>query len=105
MIKLSDKQIESVRRSGLLNTADAALTGDDLYNAVLDALGNDAPAVVEYTAEQDKGAYPVLIRGVPGAYYVSALEYDDVGCFDSLEDAEAEVGRHYGEFIISENDD
>lgn len=104
MLKLSDKQIERVRRSGLLSAGDAALTGDSLYDAVLDALCNDAPVVMEYTAEQDKGAYSVLIRGVPGAYFVSALEYDDVGCFDILEDAEAEVGRHYGEFIVSKND-
>jgi len=31
--------------------------------------------------------YPISIYGVPGAYYASAPEFDDLGVFSTLEDA------------------
>src|SRR5882672_953327 len=98
-MELSQKQIEAIKQSGLLGANDAALGDDELYDAAHEALTSEAPVVRSYTAEQDKGAYSIVIRGVPGAYFVSALEYDD-GVFDDLRSAEAAVHSHYGEFII-----
>jgi hypothetical protein len=104
-MKFSREQIEAVRRSGLIGAAATALTGDELYEAAYDALTNEAPVIKSYTGEQDKGAYDITIRGVPGAYFVSALEYDDEGVFDDITTAEAAVYRHYGEFIIGQDGD
>jgi hypothetical protein len=42
----------------------------------LSGLEFEAARLKRFTAE-DKGAYTVVIRGVPGAYFVQALEYDE----------------------------
>lgn len=72
-----------------------------LHDAALDALLNSGIIVESYEAEQDKGAYSINIIGVPGAYYVEAPEYDDLGVFDTLEDARRALEFAYGEFILS----
>jgi hypothetical protein len=62
----------------------------------------DAGLVVEsYAAEQDKGAYAVNIIGVPGAYYIEAAEYDNMGFFETLEEARKALDLEYGEFLVS----
>jgi hypothetical protein len=99
-MKLGAAQIEAVKRSGLLDSAANNLFGDELHDFVYDALVNTAPEVKSFTAEQDKGAYSVVIRGVPGAYFVEAAEYDDDGVFDDLASAESALYWHFGEFLI-----
>jgi hypothetical protein len=96
---LTNKHVEAVRRSGIMGRDAENLKGDALIDAACDKLFNEAPVIEEYRAV---GAYeeefPILIRGVPGAYFVSALEFDDEGPFDTLDEARREVTRHYGEF-------
>jgi hypothetical protein len=65
----------------------------------MDVLTNEAPEVQEFTAEQDLGPYRILIRGVPGAYFVQALDHEDEGFFSTLEEANAKVYYLYGEFL------
>lgn len=99
MLKLQKHHIEAIFRSGLIR--DGITDQDDAaYDVALDALLNDAPEVRAWTAEQDKGAYSVIIRGVPGVYFIQALEYDDIGPFDAILEAEAELSAQYGEFIV-----
>jgi hypothetical protein len=78
---------------------------DALRDVCLEVLGNEAPTVEEYTAEQDKGAYAVTVRGVPGAYFVQALEYDDKGVFSTLDEARDCAFNHYGEFFVHDDDE
>jgi hypothetical protein len=96
---LKDKHVEAVRRSGIMGTVDENLEEGALIDAAFEALVNEAPEVEEYSAV---GAYeeefPIIIRGVPGAYFVSALEFDNKGPFETLDDARVEVIRHYGDF-------
>jgi hypothetical protein len=96
---LKDKHVETVRRSGIMNPDAEELEGDGLIDAACDALFNEAPVVEEYAAI---GAYPeefaIHIRGVPGAYFLSALEFDDEGPFEVLDEARREAISHYGEF-------
>ena len=73
---------------------------EDLKDAVVDALMNEAPVVREFLAEQSKGVFPINIAGVEGAYYVWAQEYDAVGLFDSIDQAESYVQSEYGEFLV-----
>jgi len=72
----------------------------DLKDAVVDALMNEAPVVREFLAEQSKGIFPINVVGVEGAYYVWAQEYDDIGLFDSIDQAESYVQSEYGEFLV-----
>ena len=51
-------------------------------------------------SEQDKGAYAVVIRGVEGVYFIQTLEYDDLGPYETLTDAEEAVDQNFGEFLI-----
>ena len=72
-MKFSEKKIEAIRESGMLKARQRKLSDDKLH----DVFTNNAPSVEDYTAEQSKGAYPVHIRGVPGAYIVDAMAFDD----------------------------
>ena len=101
MLKLSDNQIDAIRNSELrVNLADYLKDARYcLSDACIDVLTNEAPAVDEFTAEQDLGPYLVAIRGVPGAYFVTAAEHDDLGVFSDLEEVRAELLFAYGEFL------
>ena len=44
--------------------------------------------------------FSVSAGGINGAYFIQALEYEDIGIFDTLEDAQSAVDMNYGEFII-----
>jgi hypothetical protein len=52
-----------------------------LSEACFDALTTNAPVVCEYQVTQDFGPYPVFIRGVPGVYFIDAIERDPMGPF------------------------
>ena len=69
------------------------------YDAIIDILTNNALVVKEFEAEQDKGVYSIEIRGLSGAYFVSAAEYDDSEIFASQKHAENYVQENFGEFI------
>jgi hypothetical protein len=99
-MKFSEKQIESIRQSGLLRARQRKLSDDELH----DVFENNAPCVESYTAEQDKGAYSVNIRGVPGAYYVETMESDNDGVFDDVDSARAALMSNFGEFLVDEKD-
>jgi hypothetical protein len=71
-----------------------------LHDAAQDALMNTGPIVRSYTAQQDKGPYPVWIAGVDGVYLLMASEYDTLGPFETLVDAVDTMNRNYGEFLI-----
>lgn len=118
MLEISREQIDAVRNDLLLSSEvglrllepsvarepAASLSEDDwdnLGDACLEALTNDAPEVESFDAEQSKGVYSVTIRGVPGAYFVSAIEFDDSGVFSSLDEARAEADSVHGEFRLS----
>ena len=74
---------------------------DALHDLALDELTNSGPLVESYAAEQDLGPYTVRIRGVLGAYFVEAPEYDREGVFATVADARRAVDFHFGEFIKS----
>jgi hypothetical protein len=74
-----------------------------LHDACYDSLIDDAAVAKEFAAEQSKGAYDIVVRGVPGAYFVTAPEYDDEGVFDTLNEAIAYVELNFGEFIVDDN--
>jgi hypothetical protein len=101
-MKLSERQVEAIRQSGLLKAREKKLTGAELHDAAYDVLSNGAPVVHSFTAEQDKGTYHVCIRGVPGAYFVEALEYDNHGVFDDIDSARNALMSNFAEFLVDE---
>jgi hypothetical protein len=100
MLKLQKHHVEAIVRAGLIS-GNIPDDYDALCDEAFDAL-NNGPEVRSWTAEQDKGAYSIVIKGVPGAYIIQALEYDDLGPFETISKAEQEVKVQYGEFIIEE---
>jgi hypothetical protein len=71
-----------------------------IYDVIGDAFHNDAAKEIEtFEAEHSKGAYDITIRRVNGAYYILAQEYDEVGIFTSLKDAQDYVMFEWGEFL------
>jgi hypothetical protein len=82
MLKLSIAQIDAIRNSELsvklandlesprlMTQSLSELAQDDidcLWDACIDELTNEAPAIEVFTAEQDVGPYHVGIRRVPG---------------------------------------
>jgi len=94
---------EDLQDQYLLNASLETLSSNQfgtLYDAAFGTLLNYSPMVEEFLAEQGKGVYPIHIMGVPGAYYVSAIEFDNEGVFDSLKDARSCVEFNHGEFLI-----
>jgi hypothetical protein len=120
MLKLSHRQIDTIRQSelrfklmdylkdrGCLVKPLSILTPiqmDSLRDACLDTLKNEAPAIEEFTAEQDLGPYLVVIRGVAGAYFVEAADRDDTGVFSELGEARSRLHFDFGEFLIDSNE-
>ena len=77
---------------------------DTLHDACIDALMNDAPVVKQITGlGRDEDPFHIIIRGIPGVYFVSAVEFDDKGIFASFDDAEAWVESYYEPFITAAN--
>jgi hypothetical protein len=92
---------------GLITAPASALAQSDwdsLHDAVMNALHNDAPVVRDYCAEMSKGIFPIVIVGVPGGYFVKAQEFDPIGLFSSLDEAEDALISEYGEFIVDYDD-
>ena len=68
-------------------------------DVIIDILTNNAPVVKEFEAETDKDVYSIEIRGLSGAYFVWATEYDKSEIFASQKHAENYVQENFGEFI------
>ena len=116
MLEMRDEHIDAVRRSSLRKqlikmTSDPSLLTSDLavlnasalaelHDLTLDLLLNHAPVVEEFLAEESKGIYPITIRGVEGAYFVDAQEYDHEGLFSTIDDAIRCVDENWGEFLV-----
>ena len=100
MLKLELRHVAAVISSGLAGVVNESMSDDDRHDLALDALSNNAPAVFSKKAEQDKGTYSVVIRGVPGAFFVEAMEYDNAGVFDRLDEAKSYMWFNFGEFIV-----
>ena len=77
---------------------------DRLHDACVDTLKNEAPAIEEFSAEQDIGPHLVVIRGVAGAYFVEAADHDDSGFFSELAKARSRLHFDFGEFVIESDD-
>lgn len=73
----------------------------ELYDACTDVWCNWSPVVRKFTADQGVGDYPIEVRGVIGAYFVCAQEFDRAGPFDTTTEAEGFVRREHGEFLVS----
>ena len=93
------KHVQTLVKAGLMKLENHYACEDDCDRA-REILMDDAPVIREYEAEQDKGAYAVVIRGVEGVYFIQAVEYDDLGLYETLSDAEEAVDQHFGEFLI-----
>lgn len=62
---------------------------DGVYcDFLMDVMNNSARIYTKFTAKGDNGNYPIYVRGLGGIYFVDALEFDNVGYFTSLSDAE-----------------
>ena len=93
------KHVQALVKAGLMKLENRYACEDDCDRA-WEILMDDAPIVREYESEQDKGAYAVVIRGVEGVYFIQAVEYDDLGPYETLSEAEEAVDQYFGEFLI-----
>jgi ADP-ribose pyrophosphatase YjhB (NUDIX family) len=100
-MKISSEQINAVVMAGLVD-ANACSDADELHDAAHDALLNEAPVVVRWKAEQDD-EYWVVVRGVPGAYFVQAGERNEDGVYSDLAEATNAAVRDYREFFVSDD--
>lgn len=120
LFKLTPKHISAIRRSRLgaeLERGATAAIGnrpwselnkaeqDELYDACLDALFNEAPVKKTFMAEGSFGDFPICIKGVSGAYFVSAVEHDEAGPFDTLDEANAWISLNFGHMLVTGHDE
>lgn len=83
---LTEAQIEAIIRAVLIDAPGMA-DPDEVHHAAYDTLVTEAPEVRAWEAEQDTGVYSVVVRGITGAYFVQAMEYDDDGVYSALDEA------------------
>jgi hypothetical protein len=69
---------------------------DELHDAAFDAFKSLAPSVHEFSAAGSCGRYPVSVRGIDGAYFYQAPEFDDSRFFCTLDEAIAAVWSDHG---------
>jgi hypothetical protein len=122
MLEFTREQIDAVRKDPLLaRDVESRLAAPSIVNkpasdlsdnewdilndACYEALTSEAPVIETFDAEQSKGTYSVTIRGVPGAYFYSAIEFEDVGLFSTLEEARGDAESEHGEYRVSDGDD
>ena len=101
--RLVRSNLSDISRLDLMERAVSNLSADDfsvLSDEVLQVWTEFSPVVKEYVSEQDKGPYPIAIKGIEGAYFVVASEYPNSEPFDSLSDAENYVEKNYGRFLL-----
>ena len=94
--------LKDLKREDLLEKSVYDLSEIDLetlHDEILEVWTEFSPVVKRYIAEQDKGPYPIAIKGIEGAYFVVASEYPNSEPFDSLSDAEKYVEKNYGRYL------
>ena len=101
--KLFSKQIKELSKDfPQLHKSLDEMTVDEyngIYNVIYDLWQNDAPVVEEMTGYGSFGEFPIGIKGVKGAYYIFASEFDDLGPFKTKKEAIAEAESEYSTFL------
>lgn len=77
---------------------------DDLYDAFFEALINDTKVRNSYRVVQDKGEYLIQVRGFACAQFIQSPEYDEVGFFNTPDEADKYIEINFGEFLLDETD-
>jgi len=99
----SKAQIQAVFSSSLAQSSNQkGLTEDEQHDLAWEIFMDYAPTAWQTEAEMDKGAFGILARGVPGAYFYQAMEFDDDGAFDTLGEAIAAETLRFGELFIND---
>lgn len=70
-----------------------------LQDACFDVLTEDAPLAADYEATQDFGPYGIYVIGVPGVYFVDAMERERSGPFATLDLATDIAALSYSDLI------
>jgi len=55
----------------------------DIQDECFDVWQNESPMVYQRHQRGDYGEYPIQVSGVPGAYFVAAMEFDEEGPFET----------------------
>jgi len=85
--------IDAAQRLERIGRGDGLKDGE--WTLLADTLHNDSRRYVRHWGVGSFGKYPIEIRGLGGGYYVSAPEFDDVGYFDSVDDAESHIHSNW----------
>lgn len=81
---------------------DSAFDGEYLSDILCDLLSSEGRLYRRFMARGSEWNYPIDIRGLGGVYFVSAPEFDEIGYFISLEDAEDAIVSHWCDSLVSE---
>ena len=107
--ELSSAVTENLSDPTLAAKAAEDLSNDDydsdLHSACVDALMNEAPEVHAFIGRGSYGDFPILVRGIPGIYFVEAMEFDDRGPFETLGKARDYAASDFADFIAAANEE
>lgn len=78
------------------------VSGIHVEDFLFDLLHNEARLYKRFTARGDEWNFHIDIRGFGGVYFYGAPEYDDVGYFLSIEDAESSIIMNWNDNLVSE---
>jgi hypothetical protein len=72
---------------------------DEIYDIVVDLIFNESEVVSEHSGAGDFGEFSIDVRQFGPLFYISTLEYDDIGFFDSLDEALSVMSDEYSYYF------
>ncbi len=99
-----DLKLESINHE-LVRSETWSSIEDDVVCIVFDLMANDSTVVKEHTGIGGYGEFPIDIYQFGPLFYIRALEFDDIGFFDSLDEAETVVYQEYACFFEESEED
>ena len=77
---------------------------DNCYDIVANLITNDSETVGSYTGLGGLGEFSISVMKFYNVYWIEAPEFDDVGYFESLENAKDAAEFNYEPFITAWNE-
>lgn len=75
--------------------------GHELFDVLGDLLHSDARIYRRFTARGSFGNYPIDIRGLGGVYFYKAPEFDLIGYFLTIDDADSKITLNWNDNLTS----
>jgi len=72
---------------------------DEINDIVADLIFNESEVVSEHSGAGDSGEFSIFVRQFGPLFYISSIAGDDIGFFDSLDEAHSAMDDEYSYYF------